>query len=156
MPEESGITGGNELIDALEAKYDLILGRLVEKVNYSNHLLAEKIRSNLSGVVLQARSGKLRDSVKETPVTISNGIVEGGVTAGGPEAPYGGVHEDGGTRNYEIRPVNKQYLAFMVDGKQIFTKLVQRTPALKRPFVAPAKLELEAEIQQALRSAVEG
>ena len=156
MTGEGGVTGGEQVISNLEAKYDRLLGRLSEKINSANKLLADKIRANLSGAVLNIRSGKLIGTVRETPVTITGGIVEGGITVGGPEAPYGAVHEHGGTRPYIITPVNKAYLRFVVDGKQIFTKLVRREPALKRAFVEPARLELESEIQAAIRSAVEG
>lgn len=156
MTSEGGVTGGEQVISNLEAKYDKLIGRLVEKVNAANEQLAEKIRANLSGAVLNIRSGKLIGTVKAVPAEVTGGIVEGGIVVGGVDAPYGVVHERGGKRNYIITPVNKAYLAFMVDGKQIFTKLVRRQPVPKRAFVEPAKLELQSEIQQSLRSAVEG
>src|SRR5258708_448703 len=121
MPLFDGKLEGIETLqEALDTAPDRITLRIREKVELLQHLLAEKIRANLSGGILQVRSGKLLNSVKELPLTVNGLVVEGPVEVGGPEIPYGAVLEHGGTHNYNIVPVNKQYLAFMIDGKQIF------------------------------------
>src|SRR5579872_2012237 len=108
----SGLQGADKLQAGLETAGDRVTARVREKVELLQHLLADKIRANLSGDILQVRSGKLLGSVKELPIEIDNGVVHGPVQVGGPDIPYGPVLEHGGTRNYNIVPVNKQYLAF--------------------------------------------
>jgi hypothetical protein len=144
---DSVLEGGDQLQAGLENASDRVSVKLREKVEFLQHLLAEKIRANLSGQILQVRSGKLLASVKELPIEINGLIIEGPVQVGGPDLPYGAVLEKGGIKNYNIVPVNKKYLAFMIDGKQIFTKLVHRTPLLARHYVGLAVTETEPEVR---------
>lgn len=149
---DSVLEGGDQLQAGLENTSDRVTLKLREKVEFLQHLLAEKIRANLSNEILQVRSGKLLGSVKELPIEVNGLVVEGPVQVGGPDLPYGAVLEKGGVRNYDIVPVNKQYLAFMIDGKQIFTKLVHRTPLLARQYVGLAVTEIESEVRTQFES----
>lgn len=149
---DSTLEGGDQLQAGLENASDTVTVKLREKVELLQHMLADKIRANLSGGILQVRSGKLRDSVKELPIEVNGQIVDGPVQVGGPDIPYGAVLEHGGTHNYVIVPVNKKYLAFMIDGKQIFTKLVHRTPLLARHYVGLAVAEVEPDALSHFRS----
>jgi len=149
---DSVLEGGDQLQAGLENASDRVTLRLREKVELLQHLLADKIRANLSGQILQVRSGKLLASVKELPLEVNGLVVEGPVQVGGPDIPYGAVLEKGGTHNYDIVPVNKQYLAFVVGGKQIFTKLVHRTPLLARQYVGLAVEETSPEVQRHFES----
>lgn len=149
---DSTLQGGDQLQAGLESASDRVTVKVREKVEFLQHLLAEKIRANLSGEILQVRSGKLLASVKELPIEINGLVVEGPIQVGGPELPYGAVLEHGGTRNYDIVPVNKKYLAFMIDGKQIFTKLVHRTPLLARHYVGLAVAETEPDVRSHFES----
>jgi hypothetical protein len=149
---DSTLEGGDRLESGLGNASDLVTVKLREKVELLQHLLADKIRANLSGGILQARSGKLLGSVQELPIEINGQIVDGPVQVGGPDIPYGAVLEHGGKRSYDIVPVNKKYLAFMIDGKQIFTKLVHRTPLLARHYVGLAVAEVEPDAFSHFRS----
>lgn len=149
---DSTLEGDARLQAGLEGASDRVTVKLREKVELLQHLLADKIRANLSGQILQVRSGKLLGSVKELPIEINGLVVEGPVQVGGPEIPYGAVLEHGGTHSYDIVPVNKRYLAFMIDGKQIFTKLVHRTPLLARHYVGLAVAETEPEARSHFES----
>ena len=135
---DSVLEGGDQLQAGLDNSSDRVTAKLREKVELLQHLLADKIRANLSGEILQVRSGKLLGSVQELPIEVNGLVVDGPIQVGGPDIPYGAVLEHGGLKNYDIVPVNKKYLAFMIDGKQIFTKLVHRTPLLARHYVALA------------------
>ena len=61
----------------------------------------------------------------------------------GPTVIYGRIHEFGGI----IRPVTAKFLHFIIDGIEIFTKLVQ-IPA--RPYLRPALDEHKDEIVDAM------
>ena len=61
----------------------------------------------------------------------------------GPTVIYGRIHEFGGI----VRPVTAKFLHFIIDGIEIFTKLVQ-IPA--RPYLRPAFDEHKNEIVDAM------
>lgn len=113
-------------------------------------------RDNLSGKVLNARSGDLRNSLKalmhENPATI---YVE--VTA---DTPYAAIHEYGGhTRPHVIEAVNAHALHFMLPaaGGWVFAKRVNH-PGSKIPersylrsALAQMKDQIVSDIQDAAR-----
>lgn len=144
---ESTLEGGDQLQAGLENASDRVTAKVREKVELLQHLLADKIRANLSGQILQIRSGKLLASVRELPLEVNGLVIEGPVQVGGSDIPHGAVLEHGGTHNYDIVPVNKKYLAFMIDGKQIFTKLVHRTPPLARHYVGLAVADIGPDVK---------
>lgn len=149
---DSVLEGGDQLSANLENASDRVALRLREKVESLQHLLADKIRANLSGEILQIRSGKLLGSVRELPLEVNGLIVEGPVQVGGPDMPYGAVLEHGGVKSYDIVPVTKKYLAFVVGGKQIFTKLVHRNPLLARHYVGLAVEAVSPEVRTQFES----
>ena len=124
------------------------------RVQKLTHLMAERVRANLSGEVLQGRSGKLLGTVQEIGPTASGDEITSTVQAGGDEAPYGIVHEKGGERWYMIYPKNARALAFEIDGKLHFFASVHHPPAERRPWFQPAEDEITAiygdELQQAI------
>ena len=77
---------------------------------------AKVVSEKLQGQVLQHRSGKLANSIRVIPSQLEGGVISGGVEGAGGPAWYGVVQERGGTRAYDIRPVNKQALAFIPSG----------------------------------------
>lgn len=66
----------------------------------------------LSGQVLAHRSGKLAGSINMEPIRREGSWIVGRVTGAAGPAFYGKIQEKGGTREYEIKPVHKQALAF--------------------------------------------
>lgn len=63
--------------------------------------------------------------------------VDGGVSAGGPQAPYAAaVHE--GSRPHLIRPRNRQFLRFEIGDRVVFTKLAHHPGTKSRPFLLNA------------------
>lgn len=160
------LEGDEALAGKLRVKADVVTQRLKERVDAASAMLADKIRSNLSGGVIHVKSGALLDTVRQLPtlvrssatgrfasVPVEDGQVSGGVEAGGPNAPYGIVQEKGGTRQYEIVPVNKRILAFMADGKQIFTRHVDHPPLIARYWFSSAVNDLRDEIVTSLKEA---
>lgn len=97
----------------------------------------------LSGQVLHARSGRLRESVRDE--TGSDGdVVTGSVWT---DLIYAPVHEFGAV----IYPKHARLLRFEVDGEKVFARRV-RIPA--RPYFYPTWDEWRGKIAEALRAAV--
>lgn len=72
-------------------------------------------RDKLQGQVLAHRSGKLANTINAHAAEVAGDVATASVTgAGGSMAAggYGRVHESGGQRTYEIRPVRAKALAF--------------------------------------------
>jgi hypothetical protein len=130
-------------MNAVERKF----GQLFDKLN-------DKIAGKLDGGILQRRSGLLAASVSDPQIATEGTTITGSITAASGAAFYGQVHEHGGTRAYEIRAVNKDYLRAMIGGKEIFRKMVQHPPLPQRPWFDPAVEEMREEFIAGLRQAV--
>jgi hypothetical protein len=127
------------VVEYLESKKILAQSVIVERVNSVNAMMADMVRTNLSGEVLKLGSGRLRGTVRQFPARfLSGNLVSGTVTAGGPEAPYGVYFEEGGTHAFEIIPIYRRALMFMVEGQKIFAKLVHHPPIPLKPWFGPA------------------
>jgi hypothetical protein len=100
----------------LEAKRARIVASVNERTRELMAELVSRVRSKLSGEVLQTRTGKLLGSVK-TIEGMAGDRVYGYVIAGGAGlGVYPDVHEYGGRDYYDIYPVNRRALAFFPTG----------------------------------------
>jgi hypothetical protein len=144
---EAALASTDVALEQLEAALHNRLAALM-------HQLAEKVRLNLSGDVLQERTGRLLGTVAEHGPYEVDGGLEATVDAGGDAAPYGIVHEEGGTRDYIIQAVNKRSLAFEMNGKMVFARSVIHPPAEKRPWFGPAVDEMRPLIVEGLQEAI--
>lgn len=77
----------------------VLVDALVKGVVLSQNDLVNAIKKNLSGTVLHARTGNLRNSFVAGPIMVSESGVEGSV---GSNSEYAAIHEHGG----EITPKN--------------------------------------------------
>ncbi len=85
--------------------------------------LQEKVGDKLSGVVLQSRTGLLKDSIESTTEE-SDTQINSSVFVGG-DVPYAAIQEYGGvTKAHIIDAVNGKVLAFNMGGKQSFFRSV--------------------------------
>lgn len=100
------------VIEALRAKGPQVKERLSGRLDVLMLNLQRRIQEKLSGEVLEHRSGKALGSITKQPIEQSETEIRGRVTGGGGPAFYLVFHEKGGTRQYEIKPVNKKALAF--------------------------------------------
>lgn len=150
--------------DAFTRKMAGIYDLLAAKVDEANGMLADGVRSKLSGEVLQVRSGKLLGTVETIAAAIENDILTGYVTVGGPDAPYATVQEYGGRDYYEIAPVNKQALAFPGNPElgltskaqladMVIVKRVNHPPLAERSFARSTVDEMRDEIVAMLEGA---
>ena len=111
--------GGSDrlLVEAFRRQADVIVGRLAKQLMLSMiKLQAYIVTEKMSGQVLRHITGKAAGSVRVEGVTASGNELTGSVVGGGGAAFYLNIQEKGGTREYEIRPVNKKALAFFPSG----------------------------------------
>ena len=127
------------VVEYLEAKKLLSREIIAERIDIVNSMMKDRVLANLSGEVLKDVSGRLKGTVRQFPTRFLGGnIVTGQVTAGGPEAPYGIYFEEGGTHAFEIIPVARRALMFMMEGEKIFAKLVHHPPIPHLPWFGSA------------------
>jgi hypothetical protein len=109
-------TSDQRVVAALAAKGQRIVRSMAEGMDEAMLALQRRVQQKLSGEVLEHRSGKLLGSVEKRPVIVDETKIEGRVSAAGGPAFYGRIQEAGGTREYDIYPVNKKALAFFPAG----------------------------------------
>lgn len=111
--------------------------RIAGEMDVVMQMFEERVRENLSGGVLQNRSGNLLSTVMRTPAQRSGDELYSSVQAGGDQAPYGIFFEEGGDGYYTIAPVNARVLSFMgAGGEHVFAMLVNHPPTPKLPWFA--------------------
>jgi hypothetical protein len=120
--------------------------KMLRKMNYLMLRLQQKIvGEKLSGQVLNQRSGLLAGGVQVIPAEIEGDVLVSGVSS---LTWYGIVHEEG---PHTIVPVNKKWLRFMMNGKEVFAKSVFLP---ERKFMRPALGEMRNEILHGLSEAM--
>lgn len=114
----------------------------------------------LSGQVLNTVTGRLKRSIHHQVSETSTGAIVGSVFSTG-DVPYASIHEFGGqTSPHVIVPVKAKALAFMMEGKEVFAKIVHhpgsRIPqrSYLRSSLADMRETIRSEIAQAVREAV--
>jgi phage gpG-like protein len=116
--------------------------------------LQAKVQEKLSGPVLNARSGRLRNSIA-TQVDVDPAQITGTVSA---KTPYAAIQEYGGTtRAHLIEARDAQSLAFMIGGKMVFAKSVQHPGSNipERSYLRSTLAENALSIADRLRQAVQ-
>lgn len=126
------VTGPRELIAKLERMPASVGDALWNKVAIlAAGLQGYVVSGKLSGQVLNVRSGRLRRSIQWDRMRDAFKVIASVFSAG--DVKYAGIHEFGGqTKPHLIMPKKAQALAFMMDGKQTFAKVVQH-PGSKMP-----------------------
>lgn len=133
------------IVEAIRKRLDEVDAKLQRKIQ------TEKLRG---GNPLHQRTGKLINSIRMIPAQVAGSKVAGYVEGAGGPAWYGRLHEYGTDRAYEIVPVNKKALAFMLNGKQVFAKRVQHQGFPERSFMRSSLAEMQEQIKSELQEAV--
>lgn len=117
-----------------ETRVDALKFALRDRVNAIDAELQRRVVANLTGGVLQIRTGKAARSVEIIPAQITGNTIEGAVQAGGGVAPYLRMQEDGTSGPYEIIPDRAKALRFVLGGKLVFArKVIHPGLAARRP-----------------------
>jgi phage gpG-like protein len=141
---------------ALDAAPERVRDALADKANGLAAALQAKIQQNLSGTVLNQKSGALARSIV---TTIDDASTDVRVTLASSGIKYAAIHEYGGViPPHEIVPDKAKALAFLVGGKQAFAARVN-LPAITMPersYLRSALVEMADEIRDGLSEAVVG
>lgn len=138
-------SGGSLLIAALTRKMNELMIRLQQKV------VGDTIPRFFSA------APNIASSVQFIPSILEGTKIVGGVTAGGPrtttitkksgaEVDYAAVQEYGVSHSYEILPIEKRALRFLMDSKPIFAARVLHPPLEARPYMRTALEEFGPDI----------
>lgn len=152
-----------ELIVNLNKVPAAIQSQLEAKLKTLMQELKAKVVENLSGKVLNSKSGALAGSLLDGVSHLGSSLI--GFVEVNPEDPkvraYAEVHEYGGKGYYEIVPVHKTVLRFVSKtGQIVFAPYVYHPPAAERSYLRSALAEMapeiEAQLQEALADALRG
>lgn len=146
------ITGGDALIEKLAGLPDALRQRLAASFALVADALYAQAIENVSGAVVNRRSGKLAAALTESSDESSASLgVDSGI------APYGAALEFGASIPAQlIAAKNAKALAFVVGGSQVFAKHVMH-PAFALPphsFLRSALDDLAPELIAQLDAAV--
>ena len=117
-------------------------------------LQSKIVAEKLSGQVLHRRTGILAGSVHTLPVTTTGNTISSGVASSAGAAFYGKIHEQGGSRAYQVMAVRARALQFMRGSRTVYAQNILHPPARQRAFMRPALLESAESIRNALQQAV--
>jgi len=116
-----------------------------------------RVRQNLSGSILKARTGRLRDSIQREVYEV-NGMITARVFSDG-TVPYSVIQEKGGvTRPHDIIVKNAQALRFQAGGKFLFRHSVHH-PGSKIPeamYLRRTMIQERANVTRMVREGMKG
>jgi phage gpG-like protein len=139
----------------LEAYPAALTAALSAKAAELADALADMVRNDkLSGGVLNAQSGALRDSIVFSVSADADGVVASVGSEG--DVKYAAIQEYGGkTSAHEILPVKAQALAFVVGGVQRFARRVEHPGSVipERSYLRSSLEDMQGEIVAALAEA---
>jgi phage gpG-like protein len=146
--------GEEALAARLEALPDAVQAALRAKMDALALALAAYVtQDELSGQVLQVRSGALRDSIA-AEVTDDGSSVQARVFSRG-DVKYAAIQELGGhTPAHDIAPNKARALAFIVGGRRVFARIVHHPGSTipARPYLRPALTRMWPTIIADLRA----
>ena len=140
--------------------------QIIERLKRKMTLLMLQLQSRIVGESIPAffpnGAPNIAGSVRAIPAELEGTIIHGEVQAGGPrttkvtlksgaQVDYAAVQHEGIAHSYEIRPFNKKALAFLLDGKQVITKLVHHTGLQPRPYMTSELQNMESQIVEELQ-----
>jgi phage gpG-like protein len=146
------ITASLTGVEGLGVLPQALADRLAQEIERLGGVLRDPIDRNLSGEVLQRRTGRLAGSITVEAERVGLGA---SVTVAS-DSPYAAIHEYGGTIPARtVLPQSARALAFPWRGRQRFFKRVQ-LPAVTMPersFMRSALNETLPEIRAAIEAA---
>ncbi len=146
------LTGAEALQARLDAFPAALAAAIADKAQALGEALADKVRNEkLSGQVLNARSGALRDSIEAQVLRDGDDIAAMVASVG--DVKYAAIQEYGGkTSAHEILPSKGSALAFVAGGAMRFARKVEHPGSMipERSYLRSSLAEMSAEIVAAL------
>lgn len=144
------IEGADELDARLAAMPDAVRAALAAKIEGLAQRLAEKIKSNLSGAVLQSRSGALRDSIEADPGADMATLLAKTKYAAAQEYGFAGVE----SVSAHSRTI-KEAFGRAIAPKEIFVRAFARQMNLpERSYMRSGLGEMQGDIAAELADAI--
>ena len=144
----------------LEEEPERIVLAMVGAISEGVDSMVEQIRDNVSGGVLQRRTGTLEESVQPTPPKISGLKVDQDIRAGGGWAYYGMILEEGVEHEWlEENLMVGHPLVFEGAGETIFRTLAEHPAMPAEPWFYPTLQDqtpiVLAKVQEAINKELE-
>jgi len=133
---------------------EAVAAALADKAEALRQALEAQVIANLSGAILNVRSGRLLGSIESDLEDDGSGST---VRVESDDVPYAGILETGGkTAAHDILPSKARALAFVTGGAQRFAKIVHHPGSTIRAFafMGSALDALQDEIETGLKAAV--
>lgn len=130
-----------ELPEALSVVGRLLLESTALALTTILKTAEDRARQNTSGRILNARSGRLRASIRHR-VAVVGGEVRGTLQAGSPSVRYARIHEEGGIIN------GRPWLTYQIPGVGWRRSMSVRIPA--RPYLRPALEQAQTDLGEEL------
>jgi phage gpG-like protein len=150
------LEGQAQLAERLSAMPDRLRAALAEKVDaLAQTLFAQVVGVNLSGGVLNTRTGALRDSIR-MQASQQDGAIGVEIFSDG-DLPYAAIQEYGGkTAAHEILPDKARVLAFVMNGSRVFARRIQHPGSQipERSYLRSALEDQGEDIAQGLTTVV--
>jgi hypothetical protein len=139
----------------LEGLDEEIKAAVAVKLNQLTDVLYSKVIENLSGKVLQKRTGALLDSIRREVDVGDNPMI--GTVFPEPADAKAWALELGGEREYAILPTKASVLAFFweKEGRQVFLPSVNHPPSRAFRYLGIALDEMEALVPEGFREALD-
>jgi hypothetical protein len=146
----------HDLIGEMRNRGELLDAAILSAVNSLGAQLLARVQTKLSGEVLASRTGQLLNSVEQQAAEFVGSVCQTsvGIDEGSPSFLYGYVQEYGGSKWYEIVPVQAQVLAFEGPEGIIFAKSVHHPPLPERSYLRSSLAEMEDMIYAELEASV--
>lgn len=130
-----------EMADALSVAERLFIQATEGAVTTILLQARDRARQNVSGRILNTRSGRLRSSIRER-VTVQGSEVRGTLEAGSGTVRYARIHEEGGVIN------GRPWLTFQIPG--VGWRRVAQVRIPRRPYLRPALEEAQRDLGEEL------
>jgi phage gpG-like protein len=146
--EVQGFDETSARFDAYPAALQAALGAKATELAAA---LADLVKDKLSGAVLNAGSGALRDSIAASVTAAADGILA--LVASEGDVKYAAIQEYGGkTSAHEILPVKGDVLAFVAGNGQHFARRVEHPGSVipERSYLRSSLEDMKDEILAAL------
>jgi hypothetical protein len=147
--------GQTDVERMLEQEPERIVIAMLQPIDEGTQTMADQVRSNVTGGVLQRRTGTLEESVQPQAPKINNLVVDQDFTAGSGWAYYGRILEQGVDHAWQEENLwAGKPMAFEVAGEKVFAALAEHPALPSFPWFYPVLEEQTPMIMDKVQQAI--
>jgi hypothetical protein len=140
----------------LETEPERVVLAILGAVDEGTQAIATQVRQNVSGGVLERRTGTLEESVQPSSPKVSGLTVDQDVTAGGGDAYYGRILEQGVPHQWQEENLMVGHpLAFESAGDLVFRTLAEHPAMPEHPWFFPVLEEQTPIIVEKVKTRIQ-